>query len=116
MTLYFLNAPIVTNDGFYNWRKSSLPEISHLLDEQISAGTQTVSAIGHKATAEILSYLLNYDIPVNRIQVQMKKGDIAIVFKLKQRIEEGKVLSREEIEKVGYEFGILTHYGEAVID
>jgi hypothetical protein len=116
MTLYFLNAPIVTSDGFYNWRKSSLPEVSHLLDEQISMGTQIVSAIGHQATAEILSRLLNHPIPVNRIQIHMKRKDIAIVFKLKQRIEEGKVLSRDEIEKIGYEFGILTHYGEAVID
>jgi len=31
-----------------------------------------------------------------------------LVFKLKGRVPEGKVLSREELEAIGYEFGLLT--------
>ena len=44
---------------------------------------------------------------MNRIQFSHEKGQFALVFKLKGRPEEGKILSREEIEAIGYEFGVL---------
>lgn len=66
------------------------------------------SAIGHESTAEILSELLGVKVPVNRQNYQQKVGESAIVFKLKTRAPEGVVLSKEEIEKIGYEFGLLT--------
>lgn len=34
-------------------------------------------------------------------------NEIAIVFKLKGRPEEGKILTIQEIEEIGYEFGVL---------
>jgi hypothetical protein len=51
----------------------------------------------------------------------MKPKDKAIVIRLLKRVEEGKVLSEEEIRKTGYELGLLeAHYwacpwcGEAI--
>jgi hypothetical protein len=35
------------------------------------------------------------------------EGDAALIFRLKKRPAEGRVLSREEIEEIGYEFGVL---------
>ncbi|EDN67529.1 conserved hypothetical protein [Beggiatoa sp. PS] len=68
-----------------------------------------VSAIGHQGTAQLLSNLLNINIPVNRISIEMQPGDKALVFRLKQRMEEGKVFTQEEIAQLPFELGLLTH-------
>jgi len=44
---------------------------------------------------------------VNIIQYEQKTGDTAIVFKLRSKTLEGKILTREEIEEIGYEFYFL---------
>lgn len=45
------------------------------------------SYIGHPATAELLTRLLNREIPVNRGMYSPEPGDIAVVAKLKKRLE-----------------------------
>jgi len=62
------------------------------------------SCVGHQSTAEILSTLLGRDIPLNRVAVKLHKGDTAIVFQVMVRVEEGKVLSKDEIEKLPTKF------------
>lgn len=96
-----LNTTILTNDGEFSLKTISL-EVAR---ELVADGFQ--SAIGHQATADILSELLCADVKMNRCMYQQQKGEIAICFKLKGRPEEGKILSREEIEKIGYEFKVL---------
>ena len=66
------------------------------------------SAIGHESTAEILTELLGVNVPVNRQNYVQGINDKAIVFKLKTRAPEGVILNREQIEEIGYEFGLLT--------
>jgi hypothetical protein len=66
-----------------------------------------VSAIGHQATAEILSTLLEVPIEFNRIQIKLNKGDSLIVFQILQRLEEGKILSIEEIMALPHKFFIV---------
>ena len=41
---------------------------------------------------------------MKRIMYTQEVGDIALCFKLKGRPEEGKILTAEEIETIGYEF------------
>jgi len=65
------------------------------------------SCVGHQGTADILTSLLGVDIPMNRIAVKMEKGDVAIVFQLMQRVEEGKVLTKEELEALPFKFLIV---------
>ena len=65
------------------------------------------SAIGHAATAEIMSELLKHTVETNRIEFFQTEGDDALIFRLKKRPAEGLILTREEIEEIGYEFGIL---------
>lgn len=102
MEIGILNCAICTDVGEYSFKKSSLEEVKELLKEN-----NFVSAIGHKSTAEVLTELVGIDIPMNRIQFKQKLGQTAIVFKLLDRIPEGKVLSKEEIEAIGYEFCLL---------
>lgn len=98
-----LNTSIITDYGRYLFVRKSLEEIKTFV-----AGNEIQSAIGHEATAEILTELLEFPVPFNRINYIQQVGDSAVVFKLKQRMPEGVILSREEIEKIGYDFGILT--------
>ena len=100
-SLYVLNTPILTEYGSFDFRKSSLPEVKELLSQGFT------SAIGHEATASLMSELTGINIPVNRVAIKMQPGDIAVVFRLLTRLPEGKVLSLDEIAKIPYELGIL---------
>ena len=97
-----LNTSILTNFGSFNYEPLTLEESKSL----ISNGFE--SAVGHQSTCDILSSLLEKEVKLNRIQYSQKVDDIALVFKLKGRPEEGRILTVDEIESIGYEFGKLT--------
>ena len=96
-----LNTSILTNFGSYEYQKISLEDAKAVVSNGFN------SAIGHQSTADILTSLLGVNVSLNRIQYSQKVGELALVFKLNGRPEEGAILSREEIEKIGYEFGLL---------
>lgn len=125
MMITLLNTSILTDYGMYYYEPMTLDKVKGLLykEQQCTCydppiclycgGTGVVripdfqSAIGHQATAEILTELLGAPVLVNRIQYVQGIDDTAIVFKLKARAPEGKILNRAEVEEIGYEFGIL---------
>ena len=98
-----LNSSILTIYGEFRYSPLELEDARHLVRE---AG-EVQSAIGHASTATMLSELLDYPIEQNRMEYQQQPGEAAIIFKLKSRPPEGAILTREEIEEIGYEFGIL---------
>ena len=102
MKLTLLNASILTTYGTFNFQPISLSEAKKLVKN-----SEVISAIGHAATAEILSDLLGIEIKANRIDFFQGIDETALIFKLKTRITEGKVLNCAEIKEIGYEFGIL---------
>ena len=59
-----------------------------------------VSAIGHEATAKIISTQLGVQVPVNRISIKLTSGDVLVVYQLLTRLPEGKVLNEEEMKQV----------------
>lgn len=100
--LYFLNSPILTSYGKYNFYQiplESAKEIWNTTDCKISA-------CGHKDTAEHMKKL-GFDLEENRIQIEMKPGDKAIVLRITKRLSEGKVLSTYEFNQIDFEFGLL---------
>lgn len=97
-----LNTSILTNFGVFNYESLTLEESKALVSEGFE------SAVGHQSACDILSSLLGKEVKMNRVQYSQKVGDIALVFKLKGRAEEGKILTVAEIEAIGYEFGKLT--------
>lgn len=99
-----LNTSIITGDGSYEYRTISQPDALRLLDDHDG----TVSHIGHDSTAAIMTELLGVDVPMSRVPYTQRAGDIALVFKLNGRPPEGRILSREEIESIGYTWGLLT--------
>lgn len=96
------NTSILTQSGLYRLIDISLDEAKNLV-----ATNELDSAVGHAATAEIMTTLLDTEIPVNRQFAQQKVGQLALVFKLNGRPEEGKILSREEVEAIGFKFQLL---------
>lgn len=101
MRFVFLNTTIATVDGTFRVKTMPLEAIRELLQEDRA---ERLSAVGHAATAQIMTELLGESVKENRIQYSQKEGDVAVCFKLKGRIPEGQILSREQIEEIGYEF------------
>lgn len=105
--LTLLNTSILTSFGTYLYEPLTLEEARALIREFQQEGKAIQSAIGHQATAELLSGLLEYPVAVNRMDFKQTVETAGLVFKLKGRPPEGKILSREELEEMGYEFGLL---------
>ncbi len=105
MTTYIINSPILTAYGHWQFDGPiSKVEAVALLQDGF------VSAIGHSASADVLSNYLSIEIPVNRIQISMLTGDKALVLRLLSRLPEGKVLDHEELVRIPFELGVLTRY------
>ncbi len=102
MKTTILNTSILTSYGSYNYEPLTLEQAREL----VQAGFN--SAVGHQSTCDVLETLLGVEVPMNRVQYSQGVGDVALVFKLNGRPEEGKILSAQEIEQIGYAFGKLT--------
>ena len=61
-----------------------------------------ISAVGHEATARLLSRILGLHVPLSRSPIFMEKGDKAVHFFLKQRLPEGVVLGEADLAKLEY--------------
>ena len=107
VTLILLNSSVVTSYGTFTYQPLSLDEAKALIQDFQKAGKAIQSAIGHQPTAEFLSVLLNFSVMTNRIEFHQTTNDEALIFKLKQRLPDRQILSRKEMEAVGYEFGLL---------
>ncbi len=105
--LYIMNSSIVTNFGLFQYKKIDVEDAKSLIKSYINIE----SAIGYESTALVISQLLDTTIAQNRIEVKMNPNDQAIVFKPKNRLEEGKVLTKKEFEDLEYELGLLTCVG-----
>ena len=91
---------MLENDCSVRFKKVDLEDVRKFIVYAVKHNLEIKSVIGHESTAKILSELLNYNVVVNREAYKMQKNDLLIVFQLKTRLEEGKVLSKEELEKL----------------
>jgi lauroyl/myristoyl acyltransferase len=84
-------------------RPLDLEEVKDLLREGF------VSAVGHQGTADVLSLLLGTKVPFNRVAISLSQGDKLVVFQIKTRLEEGRVLTEEEVRAL-HEGGLTSFY------
>lgn len=101
--IYLLNTPVLT--GYGQWQFNG-PIPAEEARARLT-GQAVQSAIGHAATAELLGKLLARPVPVNRVAVTLQPGDSALVFRLTQRLPEGRILNAAELVTIPHEFGWL---------
>lgn len=106
--LTLMNTSTLTSYGTFRYSRLSLDEARRLVREFEQQGKSIQSSIGHLSTADLLSTLLEFSVEVNRAEFSQTPDDLVLIFKLKERVSEGKVLSRQELEAIGYEFGLLS--------
>ena len=97
-----INSPRLTDYGVYEYRPLTIDGARQMVTE----GFQ--SAIGHTSTAAVLSELLGCRVETARETYLQRPGEHAIVFELLERLPEGHVIDRGEIERIGYRFGLLS--------
>ena len=103
--LALLNTSILTSEGNFTLETITLEEAQNLITNNKD---NIISAIGHQSTADIMSTLLDVNINMNRIQFKQEVNQQALIFKLRGRPEEGRILKVSDIEQIGYDFQVLT--------
>jgi hypothetical protein len=104
--LAILNTTIATTDGVYEINSITLENAKALLIDDYKG--KYASFVGHQSTADIMSALLGVEIKANRGMFEQEVGQDALVFKLDGRPAEGKILTADEIEEIGYSFKTMT--------
>ena len=104
MKTILMNMAILVADGDYRLSSISLEQAKAELDRGF------LSAIGHQSTADLLTTLLGVGGSMNRVTLgdeHFKVGQKAVILKPLKRPPEGAILTREQIEELGYEFKLL---------
>lgn len=103
MRVALLNTSIITNEGTYEYKTIGLENAKALL----GFSDRYVSHVGHESTAQIMAELLGIEVPMSRLPFAQEPKQLALVCKLNGRPPEGRILSRDEIETIGYTWGLL---------
>jgi len=81
-------------------RTATLEEVKNLLRKGFE------SAVGHESTAQLLTKLTGISIPMRRVSIMARPGDVIVHFALRTRLPEGRVLSEEELQQLQFDFVI----------
>lgn len=104
--LALLNAPIVTAFGVFRYFPIDPNYAKYCIANAAQLG-ELDSYIGHESTAKIISDLTGVTVATSREEFNHAVDQYAIVFKLRQRQTTPRELTVEEIEAIGYDFGVL---------
>lgn len=100
MKLGLLNTSIITTTGTYKMVDLTLAQANK---------DNLLSAIGHNATADVLTKLLGVDVSANRIVFSQDVGQQAIVLKMKGRLpDDVKDLTIDDMHQIGFDLFLLT--------
>jgi len=109
MGLYLLNgfSPAMLDSVLSAVYFNQIPDV--MLCGELNSD-ELVNAIGHKSTMNLINQLCKTNLKENRIQVKLKDKDEAYIIVVTERLEEGKVLSDEEIKEMFEKDKIKIYY------
>jgi len=105
MTVYISNAfslSMLAPPATVKVVEASIEDVKNILSSNF------ISAIGHEATAKIITTQLGVNVPVNRVSIRLNQGDTLIVYQLLKRLEEGKILSEDEMRQMPTKWYVVT--------
>lgn len=104
MKRYILNSAVITEEGYYYYKRISVEEAIEWLKKG-----DFESTIGYKETVDALAMLTGISVDVNRKMVKMGVGDEALVFRLTSRLDDPSLKGRVSVDFVreNCEIGIL---------
>ena len=100
--LILMNSAVITKSGTYVAIEITPDEARDIVRKSQELGREIISYVGYEQTAEYMSKTLGIDVPLNRGQVDLQKGDIMLVCKLKYRVAnpatKGAPVSEDDFE------------------
>jgi Domain of unknown function (DUF1874). len=108
MTVYISNAfslSMLTPPITVKVVEASVEDVKNILTRGFT------SAVGHEATAQVITTQLSIPVSTNRISIQLKTGDTLVVFQLLTRLPEGKILGVDEMRQVPSKWYVVTVQG-----
>lgn len=64
------------------------------------ANAEIVNAIGHASTVSVINTMCKTDLLPNRIEIKLGNGDELLIFQVRVRLPEGKVLTVDEVKQL----------------
>jgi hypothetical protein len=104
--LLILNSAVLTEVGTFTHRRLTLRDARSLVESR-----PWLSAIGHEATARLISALLGIHCPSERREVRQQVGQQAVVFRLSRRAPLGADFSTSELKALGHEWTLIERLG-----
>ncbi len=105
--LLLLNSAICHFEGVYRVRKATPEEIKEVYERAKKEGRKVESYIGYPDTAQILYNILGDEVEVNRGEFTWEKEDIAIVVRLKYRVQNPKEKGKFDPRPEDFEFLVI---------
>ena len=93
---------MLKGDSMLFFSQADLETVKHYISEG-----EIHSIVGHQSTADLLSAKLGVKIELNRENYKKERTDSLIVCLPSKRLDEGQVLSKEELEKIDIKFWII---------
>ena len=100
---YLLNSAVITSYGTWEYTPATVEEAVEFLQKP------HVSTIGYQETADALKLITGVEVKVNRSQIQMQPGDVALVFRLTKRLSQPELKGMVGVKRVleNHEMGFL---------
>lgn len=97
LPIALFNGMVCTSNGLYR-----ISDLTGAEARELVGRYGYVSAVGHEASAQVLSDILGAPVEMNRIQYVQAVGQKAIALVLEIRPAEGEVLSAAEMRAIGF--------------
>ena len=98
LTNSFTPAMLMSMQSTVQFDEISKEEFCNAVSNDINANA--INAIGHESTVSLINSICNTNLKVNRIAIKAKPGDQIYIFTVMVRLEEGKILSTQEIQQM----------------